>query len=384
MRAELRYFVTCTRGLEGVLAKEIADPRIGGRDIEPQTAGVAFVGDLITGYRANLWLRSAVRVLGELSRAPARDPDQLYAWARELPWPELMRLEQTFSVTARVAESAINHSKYAALRIKDAICDVFRDRTGARPNVDVETPHLPVYLSLYRDHGILYRDFSGTTLHKRGYRSALHRAALNEATAAGILLLMEWDGTAPLIDPMCGSGTIVIEAALLALDRAPGLLRSQPFPFESWPDFQRNVWETVQSEARARARAELSAPIAGNDRHRGAATLARADAERAGVTSFIALSDADLAHWTPPFHPRVVVSNPPWGERLDQDVAQSWVDLRLFLKEHCAPSTAWFLSGNAEVTKHLGLKAAARHPIQIGRLDARLLRYEILPPRPNP
>jgi len=249
-----RFFATCAHGLEEVLADELRDERIGASDVRTGASGVHFTGKMEIGYRANLWVRTAIRVLDHMGHAPAPNPDRLYAWARSLPWERFMSVDQTLSVDARVRDSKITHSRYAAFRIKDAICDRFRDQLGRRPDVDPTSADLPLFLYVYKNESTLYRDLSGQTLHKRGYRGAMHKSSLNECLAAGLVRLSGWDGRSDLLDPMCGSGTIAIEAALIALDRAPGLLRKTPFPFECWPEFDRKRWGELRAEARDRAR----------------------------------------------------------------------------------------------------------------------------------
>lgn len=373
----IRYFATCARGLEGVVATELEDPRIGAASVTEGSSGVYFTGTPATGYRANLWLRSGVRVLAEHARANVRGPEELYTWARALPWTKLLRAEQTFSVEARVWDSAVTHSKYAALRIKDALCDSFRDKTGARPDVDVHRADLPLFLYLFKDQATLYRDLSGTTLHKRGYRDALHKSSLNECVVAAALQITGWHGQHALLDPMCGSGTFGIEAALIALNRAPGLARER-WPFESWPDFDAQAWREAKKEARAAARETIDAPIFLNDVHRGAVSLARKDAAAAGVDRFIEFANSDVAEYVPPAVPGTVITNPPWGERLkSEDPSEPWRKLGRFLKDRCRPSTAWIFSGNAELTRHLGMKADRRYPVMLGKTDCRLLKYEI-------
>jgi putative N6-adenine-specific DNA methylase len=373
-----RFFATCASGLEDVLAEELRGPRIGAKEIRPGSSGVHFRGTLPTGYRANLWLRTAVRVLVRLERAPTPGPDALYEWIRRIAWERLMSVDQTLSVDARVWDSNLTHSRFAAFRVKDAICDRFRERVGSRPDVDPTAADLPLFLHVFKNHATLYRDMSGQSLHKRGYRSAMHRSSLNECVAAGLLLLSGWDRRADLADPMCGSGTIAIEAALLALERAPGLLRRRPFPFEAWPDFDRKLWGELRTEARACALDKLPCRIMANDSHAGAVSLARRDASAARLhDDRFTIGRADVEHYVPPALPALVVSNPPWGERLAEEAELAWRKLGRWLKARCGGASAHLLSGNPGLTRFLGLKATRRHPLQIGRVDCRLIRYDI-------
>ena len=254
-----RYFAACHKGLEEVTAAELRAPAIDASAVRVASSGVRFEGDRAACYRANLWLRSAIRVHEELASGPAPDTDALYHWARSIAWPSLMSLDQTFAVDARVWDSAITHSKYAALRVKDAICDRFRADTGRRPSVDVAEPDLPLYLYVHRNEATLYRDTSGLTLHKRGYRDVMHRTSLNEALAAALVLRTGYDGSKVLADPMCGAGTFAIEAAMIALRRAPGLLRKR-FAFERWPDFDAAAWRQAKRTAEQAAQSGSSQP----------------------------------------------------------------------------------------------------------------------------
>lgn len=373
----LVYFATCAKGLEQALAAELRGPHIGAHDIEPGASGVHFKGSRATGYRANLWLRTAVRVLEEHARASVLGPEDLYTWARTLPWTSMLRLEQTFSVEARVWDSELTHSKYAALKVKDALCDSFRDQKGARPDVNAEAADLPLFLYLYRNEAVLYRDLSGITLHKRGYRDAMHKSSLNECVAAGILNLASYTGAEILCDPMCGAGTFVIEAALRAMQKAPGLLRAS-FPFERWPDFEAQAWAGCREEARAAALPAPAAPIFANDIHPGALELAKKDAAAAGVATCITFNLGDAVHYAPPAKPDLITVNPPWGERLaDANLAVVWNGLGTFLRMRCAGAKAWIFTGNLDAPRHTGLKPAKRLPLRYGKLDCRILMYEL-------
>jgi 23S rRNA (guanine2445-N2)-methyltransferase len=372
-----RYFATCAHGLEETLAEELRGENIRARNIKPGSSGVYFSGRLETGYRANLWLRSAIRVLAELGRAPVSGPDELYEWAHGITWENFMSVDQTMSVDARTWDSSIKHSRYAALRVKDALCDRFREQKGRRPNVDPVAADLPLFLYIFKNRATMYRDLSGQTLHKRGYRKAMHRSSLNECLAAGMVLLSGWDRTSDLADPMCGSGAIAIEAALIAMNRAPGLLRKQAFPFECWPGFNRKLWGELRTEARDRARRELPCRIMASDHHTGAIALARQDVSRARLDDMISVEVADVEKVIPPVTPAIVITNPPWGERLAEEAEESWRKLGRFLKSQCTGASAWLLSGNPELTRFLGLKAACRHPLRIGQIDCSLIRYDI-------
>jgi putative N6-adenine-specific DNA methylase len=369
------YFAPCTLGLEAALVQELN--ALGAQNVESRPGGAAFRGDRRLGYAANLWLRSAIRVQEQILVTPAAGREALYEAVARIDWRRHMDVDQTLAIDASVRDSAVTHSGYAALTAKDAIVDQFRASFGRRPSVDVDKPDLPLKLVLRRDVLTLYRNLSGTSLHKRGWRPVQVKSPLNEATAAGILLLSGWDKASPLADPMCGSGTLLIEAALMATDRAPGLQRS--FAFERWPDFDTALWKEVRDEAIHRARHRLPFVIEGADRHEGAVSIAQRSAEAAGVGSLLRVRTAQAAEWQPTVTPAFVFCNPPWGERLGEgeDLVQSWRDLGKFLHERCLGAKAFVLCGNAELTRHLGLRASQRWPVMSGQIECRLLEYEV-------
>jgi 23S rRNA G2445 N2-methylase RlmL len=372
------FYAACTLGLEEVLAAELR--ALGAGRVETRRGACAFEGDLATGYRACLWLRSAVRVQEELARGTVRDRDDLYALASAVDWSRSITHLQTLAIDGSVRDSFVNDTRYPVLVVKDAICDQFRARTGKRPDVARDRPDLPVKLVLQRDEAILYREFGGEPLHKRGYREIQHKSPLNEATAAGLLQLTDWDRASPLCDPMCGSATFLIEAAWLATDRAPGLGRS--FAFERWCDVELDAWRALYDDAEARAAAGAGRlpPLSGNDRHPGALAIAGQALAAAGLAGRIPLARCDAQDFVPPDPPRIVVTNPPYGERIDTDpeqLAASWRSLGRFLHERCAGAVAYVLCGNPELTRHLGLRASGRHPVRNGPIECRWLRYEI-------
>jgi len=369
------YFAPCTLGLEDALVAELT--ALGAQRIEARPGGASFRGDRRLGYAANLWLRSAIRVQEQLLVAPAAGKEQLYEAVGQLDWRRFLGVEQTLAIDASVRDSAITHSGFAALTAKDAIVDQFRAALGRRPSVDTARPDLPLKLVLVRDMLTLYRNLSGDSLHKRGWRPVQVKSPLNEATAAGILILSGWDRASPIADPMCGSGTFLIEAACLAADRAPGLQRQ--FAFQLWPDFDSRLWSELRSEALGRARRTLPFLLEGADRHEGAVSIAQKSAEAAGVAALLRLRVAEAASWQPSRPPAAVFCNPPWGERLGEgeDLLASWRDLGRFLHERCGGARAFVLCGNAELTRHLGLKASRRWPVMNGPIECRLLEYEV-------
>jgi putative N6-adenine-specific DNA methylase len=370
------YFATCARGLEPVLARELA--ALGADAVEPGRGGVRFRGDSALLYRANLWLRTAVRVLQPVLEAEVKSPDELYDAVRTINWSDYLSTNHTLAVDCNVRDSAITHSQYAARRVKDAICDQFRERTGVRPSVDPERPMVGFNLHVYRDHATLSLDSSWDSLHKRGYRPIQTIAPLNEALAAGLLLQCGWDHATPLVDPLCGSGTFCVEAAWMALNRPPGLTRKW-FGFQGWPDFDRPLWNALRDEARTSARKELPAPIIGSDVHRGAIELAKLNARNAGVGHLVRLEQRDLKDARPPegVSPGVLICNPPYGERIGEE--KEWLPLYARLGEVVATHwRGWRLfvfTSNDRLARKVGLPVKGKVPFFNGKLQCHLWEF---------
>jgi putative N6-adenine-specific DNA methylase len=366
------YDIPCTLGLETVLADELT--ALGAADIKKRRGGVICSGDQALGYRACLWLRSGIRVQQLLGEFPVKKEKDLYAAVREMPWEQWITPDDTLAVTATVRDSVFTHSGFVALSVKDAIVDRIRSQQGRRPSVDKRTPTLPLHIRLNKGKASLARDFVGESLHKRGYRPIQVKSPLNEATAAGLLLLAGYDGEGLFVDPMCGSGTFLVEAAWIAMNRAPGLDRR--FAFTGWPDFDRNLWHDIVGEALDAVRTDVDARFIGVDRHAGALSLAQEALEAADVTHLVSLESGDAASWTAPRTPDWVFTNPPWGERLTEGVDESWEALGTFFRS-CAGSKVHVLSGNPELTAHLGMKASKKWEVRSGPIDCRLLRYAV-------
>ena len=368
------HLAHCTRGLEQVLAQELRDLGAGG--VTVVAGGALFEADAALACRATFWLRSAVRVLEPVISGPVADFDQLYELASRPRWEELVGVRRTFAVRATVTNGPFTDRHFAALRVKDALVDRIRRRRGSRPSVDRHDPDVPLRLVVRGHEAHVFRDLAGDSLHRRGYRPVQVRSPLSEAAAAGLLLLSRWDRASPLLDPMCGSGTFVIEAAALAADRAPGFARK--FAAERFPDADPQVWKRLREEAADRLQPSLSFRLLGVDRHPGAVGIAKKSARAAGLSHLMQFQIADAAIFEPPYAPAVVVANPPWGERLGEgaDLVASWRALGTLLRR-CPGAHAYVLSGAPELTRHIGLRSSQRWPVRIGKLDARWLHYEM-------
>lgn len=372
-----RYFATCARGLEPVLAGELTS--LGASQIEPGRGGVTFRGDAALLYRACLWLRSAVRVLRPVHEFDARTPDELYEAVRAVQWHEWMTPEHTLAVDCNVRDSAITHSQYAARRVKDAICDQFRDRTGRRPNVDTERPMIGLNLHISKNHAILSLDSSWDSLHKRGYRPIQTIAPLNEALAAGLLLRAGWNPQTPLVDPLCGSGTFCIEGAWIAQNRPPGLTRKW-FAFQGWLDFDRPLWNAIRDDARRAVRKELPALIAGSDVRQDAIDFAQANARAAGVGHLLKFQKLDVKDARPPTDtPGTLICNPPYGERIGEEAELVGLYRRIgdVASEHWHGWRLFVFTSNTMLAKKVGLKMVHKEPFFNGALECFLWEFKV-------
>ncbi|MBI3897666.1 MAG: bifunctional 23S rRNA (guanine(2069)-N(7))-methyltransferase RlmK/23S rRNA (guanine(2445)-N(2))-methyltransferase RlmL [Gammaproteobacteria bacterium] len=380
------YFASCPKGIEALLADELRALGLDG--VRETRAGVAFDGRLEQAYRVCLWSRLASRVLLPLARFPAASADALYQGTQSITWSEHINASGTLAVDASVSQSAINHSHFAALKIKDAIVDQMRAAFGTRPSIDTERPDIRLNLYLNRDEATLSLDLSGDSLHRRGYRAHGVEAPLKENLAAAILLRAGWaaqaaDG-APLVDLMCGSGTLPIEAALIAGDIAPGLLRPY-FGFLYWLGHDAATWEALLTEARERRNAGLARipNIRGYDSDTRAVQAARKNAERADLYDFVtfevrALVENVAETDTPA---GLAIANPPYGERLGEahELPALYKELGDTLKRYYAGWRAAVFTGNAELGHDLGLRAHRMHTLYNGAIECRLLRFEVTP-----
>ena len=330
--------------------------------------------------RACLHLRAARRVLMPLGAFDAADADALYEGAAALPWHEVVDPDGTFAVEASIKDSAFHHSGFVALKVKDAVADCMRRRTGRRPDVDRKDPATRVVLHVNRGRAEVSVDLSGGPLHKRGYRERHVAAPLNETLAAGILLLLGYDGERPFADPFCGSGTFAVEAALIACRIPPGLLRGTPFGFERLPGFKRAPWKEALESARAGLR-EPPHAIAASDRDGSAVRAAEANAAAAGVQEAVKVKRQDALAFAPPRGAEggLVVSNLPYGDHAGEgeDLAAVYKGFGDALKANCAGWTAAILTGAPALAKTVGLHPARRVPLWNGPVECRLLVYEL-------
>ena len=376
MDKEFSMIAKTFKGLEEVLAQEIA--AIGGNDIELGRRAVTFRGDKAVLYRANLWLRTASRVLVPIATFRADDADAVYAEAKKIEWEQLMDLTTTFSIDATVYSETFRHSRYVTYKVKDAIADRFNELFGKRPSVRVTEPDMYINVHIADRTVTISLDSSGESLHKRGWRVAQTDAPINEALAAGMLMLAGWKGQSDFYDPMCGSGTLLIEAALIALNIPPGIFRKH-FAFENWKDFNKDLFETI-SEDDSDER-EFTHHLYGSDAGYYAVQAALKNIRSAGVQKYIDVKQIrieEIKHeqGTPD---ALVVINPPYGERLaqDKDVLRLYADIGKALKFQFTGATAWIISSNEDALKCIGLKPSRKIHLMNGELDCLYNCYEL-------
>lgn len=360
-------------GLEEVLAAEIK--ALGGQDVTCLRRAVSYRGDLALLYRSNLRLRTALRILQPMARFSAASEQQLYDRVRQVDWRPYLDPSQTFAIDATTSGDRFRHSKFVALKTKDAIVDQFRDRTGRRPSVDTVDPDFRLNVHIRDTTCTLSLDSSGLPLSKRGYRLAQTLAPLGEALAAGIILLSGWAGDTDVVDPMCGSGTFSVEAAWIAQNIAPGHLRS--FGFERWPNFEAARWAAEQAQARAAER-PYHGRIYASDLDLRAIDIARQNIARAGVDEIVRLSRRDFLGSQARSTRGIVFLNPPYGERLAQEeIAAFYRQIGDTLKQGYAGHEAWILSSSQPALKAVGLRAARKLPLYNGPLACQLRQYAL-------
>ncbi|HEY2275701.1 MAG TPA: bifunctional 23S rRNA (guanine(2069)-N(7))-methyltransferase RlmK/23S rRNA (guanine(2445)-N(2))-methyltransferase RlmL [Steroidobacteraceae bacterium] len=387
--AALKFLASAPRGLSDLLARELAD--CGARELRERSTGVAFAGALESAYRACLWSRTANRVFLELGSFEARDAQEFYAAVRAIDWCAHLAPGATLACDFSGRHPAITHTHFGALRLKDGIVDALRAATGSRPDVALARPDVRVHAHSHGTHLTVALDLAGESLHRRGYRGAAGEAPLKENVAAGMLLRAGWESLAAqgaeFLDPLCGSGTLCIEAALIAGDRAPGLTREY-FGFLGWRGHDAPLWERLRAEARARAgTGEAStASVRGRDRDAHAIRTARDNANRAGVGARVQLEVGELAEAAPlagrsPDGPGLLATNPPYGVRLEDRAGARALhrELGAVLRARFGGWSAAVLTGAPELGMELGLRAYRTHTLWNGSIECRLLRIEVGP-----
>lgn len=375
MRKEFQMLAKTFKGLEEVLAKELVE--LGANNVQIERRAVSFTGDKRMLYMANFCLRTASRILVPIAQFKARHTDDIYEQVKQIDWSEYMTTKMTFQIDATVYSDYFRHSQFVTYRVKDAIVDWWMERGGVRPSVKLTNPDLYLNVHIGGDIVTVSLDSSGESLHKRGYRVANTQAPINEALAAGMLLLAGWRGQGDFYDPMCGSGTLLIEAALIARNIAPGIYR-KGFAFEKWANFDADLFEEVYSDD-SRER-EFTHKIYGSDAGFYAVQTAMKNIESAGLQRDIEVKQIrvqELRLAEKETEGALVMINPPYGERLaqDKDVMNLYKDMGTALKHQFSGATAWIISSNDEALKCIGLRPAKRVRLVNGDLDCWFNQY---------
>src|SRR5712692_4017352 len=370
------FFAPCPRGLEDVLCAELE--QLGAQAVAATPGGAAFAGPFALCYRINLESRIASRVLWRVFHGSYRDEQDLYRAAYELPWRDWFAARRTIKVKVSAQHCPLKSLDFVTLRIKDAVCDQFREATGARPSVDTRQPDIRIDAFLDHKDVTLYLDTSGEALFKRGLRKAATDAPLRENLAAGILRLTGWTGQQALLDPMCGGGTILMEAALMARNIAPGLGRR--FAFEKLTNFDPCAWRDLCEVSRSRQTAKTPRAIYGSDLDGRALHAARANLEAAGLADAVALKQADVLALKPPAEEGILVTNPPYGVRLGEEeaLAEFYPRLGDTLKRNFAGWRAYVFTADLRAPKLIGLAASRRTPLFNGALECRLFEFKLV------
>jgi putative N6-adenine-specific DNA methylase len=361
-------------GLEEVLAEELRI--LGAEKVEAHNRAVSFEGDLRLMYKANLYLRTALKVLIPIAKFKATNERDLYEEIRRMQWDQYLDVDGTLAIHSSVKSDFFNHSQYISQKTKDAIVDGFRDKYGRRPSVDLTHPDLSIDIHIFKDDVTVSLDSSAESLHRRGYRGENTLAPINEVTAAGMILLTGWDGIGNFVDPMCGSGTLLIEAALYAKNVPANWLRKQ-FGFERWKNLDAKIWQEVKDDAQANIR-ECEARFFGSDKTFKAIDIARGNVERAGLDEDIRLSNKRFEEVVPPAGGGILIMNPPYGERLPiEEINAFYKMMGDKMKKDFKGYTAWIISSNIEAMKKIGLAASKRLNLYNGALECKYHKFEL-------
>lgn len=370
-----RYFAQIAEGLEELGRNEMR--KLGARDIKSGHRGFYFSADKAGLYRLNYCSRFLSRILAPLIRFDCHSDKYLYKTARKIDWPSLIDLKNTFAVKANVSHSKITHSQYAALCLKDAVVDVYREKTGKRPNIETKTPDVLLNLHIQSNKATIYLDTSGGSLHRRGYRTQSITAPMQEIIAAAIIRMSGWNGDRPLFDPMCGSGTLLCEAMMHYCRIPAGYLREK-FGFEALPDFEAKIWTSVKQEVDNKIRPLPPGLISGSDKSKEAIEAARTNADMFQQGKNIALSVKPFQK-IESLENTIIICNPPHGIRMETDtkIKEFMKEFGDFLKQRCKGGDAYIYFGNRELIKNIGLKPAWKKILISGGLDGRLVKYSL-------
>ncbi|UMB54923.1 class I SAM-dependent RNA methyltransferase [Lutibacter sp. A64] len=375
MYHNFKMVATTMFGLEEVLATELTN--LGAQNVVVGVRNVSFVGDKGFMYKANIALRTAIRILKPIKRFKVFDEDDLYKKIQQIEWERFMTVDSTFAIGAVVnSKHFTTNSHYISLKSKDAIADYFRHKYHKRPNVDVKHPDLKIHVHIQKDFCSISLDSSGDSLHKRGYRNLTNIAPINEVLAAGLVLLSGYTGDCNFIDPMCGSGTILIEAAMIA-NNIPANINRKEFGFENWEDYDEDLYFKIQDSLLKKITSSHF-KIMGFDKAPSAVRKAKENVENANLSEFIGVHHINFFNSVKEvFGKTTILFNPPYGERLDININEFYKKIGDTLKGGYPDSTVWFITSNKEAIKHVGLRTSKRIPLKNGDLDCVYVRYDI-------
>lgn len=360
-------------GLEEVLAKELL--QLGAQEIKTLRRAVKFKGDLGFMYKANLSLRTAVRIIKPIKSFKVTGEEQFYREMRSIDWEKYMTIDDKFAIDSFVNSPHFNHSLYIALKAKDAIVDQFRDKYGMRPDVDLDHPNIRINVHITGDTCTLSLDSSGKSLHKRGYRLETNEAPISEALAAGLILLSGWDKKSHFVDGMCGSGTFLVEAAMIGAN-IPANINREHFAFQDWPDYDPELWELIRNSQLKRAH-DCYGKIIGYDLNPDTLATAKLNIANSGLEEYIDLHCENFFNTKKPEGPTHLVFNPPYGVRIQGDIPEMYKNIGDTLKKNYSGAEAWFLTSHMEGLKHVGLRASRKIEIYQAKLECRFVKYEM-------
>lgn len=361
-------------GFEDILAQELRV--LGAQNVEQGIRMVSFSGDTGFMYKANLSLRTALKILKPIKTFKVFDEESLYKGVKSIDWSEILFANQTFVVDATVYSEAFNNSLFVVLKSKDAIVDQFREQFGKRPSIDKQHPDIRIHVHIQKDVCTVSLDTSGESLHHRGYRTSTNIAPINEVLAAGILLLSGWRGQTHFLDPMCGSGTFLVEAAMIACNIPPNINRRE-FAFEKWRDWDEDLFDKIEESLLNKIK-DFPYRIVGYDKAPSAVRKSRENVRNANLEEYIDIEQQDFfkteKETEGPLH---MVFNPPYGERLDIDLERFYREIGDTFKRSYPQTEAWFITGNVEALKYVGLKTTRRIKLFNGKIESRLVKYDI-------
>ena len=362
-------------GLERVLAQEVK--ALGGGDVEVLKRAVSVSGDLGFVYKCNLWLRTALRVLMQLKKFRARTPEELYEGVKSIPWEQHFAAQKTIAIDATVFSDHFPNSLFVAQKAKDAVADRFREKSGKRPSVNTQNPDIRINVHIVKGDVRISLDSSGDSLHKRKYRKVADRAPLSEVLAAGILLLSGWDQKSNLLDPMCGSGTILTEAALITHNIPPNVFRKE-YAFQNWKNYDGELFNLIFDKALEKEQ-RFDGQLVGWDRNNTALRKARTNLKNALMADEVELETTDFLTQEPPSFsgPLTLILNPPYGEKIEADVEELYREIGRRLKFHYNGATAWIFTGSEEGIRNIGLRPSKKIQLYNGKIPCWLLRYDL-------